>query len=218
MLTAGNRLRLLWKNSNAVSNISYLIFSPPNLLGGDFFYPSVCLIFYGNNLQRHLNKKLTVMAEIEIKNNKGKHPIKRTAKKLIKVDLTPMVDLGFLLITFFVFTTTMAKATVMEIKSPVDEPPADEVCNSCALTVLLDKNDALYYYQGAFENAELKKGSFKTIRDIIQQQKQALQYTGRNVSQFSLIIKATDSASFRNFVDMADEVTINVTNGITLMK
>jgi biopolymer transport protein ExbD len=149
------------------------------------------------------------MSDIEIKNKKGKHASQKTTKKLIRVDLTPMVDLGFLLITFFVFTTTMAKATVMDITEPYNAPPGNPVCNSCALTVLLDKNDALYYYQGAFENAEVKKTDYAGIRNIIQQQKNALQMTGRDVSQFSLIIKATDSAVFRNFVDMTDEVTIN---------
>lgn len=149
------------------------------------------------------------MADIEIKNKKGKHFSKSNSKKLIKVDLTPMVDLGFLLITFFVFTTTMAKATAMEIKTPYDAPRADAVCNSCALTVLLDKNDALYYYAGAFETAGVKRADFKTIRNIIEQHKNTLKSLRGSDSSFSLIIKASDSASFRNFVDITDEVTIN---------
>lgn len=165
--------------------------------------------FYGNMLQCHLNNKFAVMADVEIKNKKSNQAFKRPGKKIIKIDLTPMVDLGFLLITFFVFTATLAKATVMEMITPADAPPANEVCNSCALTVLLDKNDAVWYYQGAFETAIVKQSSFKSIREVILQQKQALRQTGRDVSQFSLIIKATDSAAFKNFVDMADEVTIN---------
>jgi biopolymer transport protein ExbD len=149
------------------------------------------------------------MADIEIKNKKGKHPSKNNSKKAIRVDLTPMVDLGFLLITFFVFTTTMAKATVMEIKTPYGTERSDAICNSCALTVLLDKNDGLYYYAGAFENAEVKKADFKTIRNIIEQQKNTLRSLQGTDSSFSLVIKASDSASFRNFVDITDEVTIN---------
>ncbi len=149
------------------------------------------------------------MADIEIKKQQGKHAAKHPSKKLIRVDLTPMVDLGFLLITFFVFTTTMAKATAMEIKFPYGTEAGDEVCNSCALTVLLDKKDALYYYTGAFENAAVIKGSFNTIRKIIQQQKVNLKATGRDESQFSLIIKASDAALFKNFVDITDEVMIN---------
>jgi biopolymer transport protein ExbD len=151
------------------------------------------------------------MADIEIKNKKEKRSSKSISKKLTRIDLTPMVDLGFLLITFFVFTTTMAKATVMEIKSPYDAVAADEICNSCVLTVLLDKNDVIYYYEGNFENAALHKAGYGSIRDIIQQKKKAFQLTQRDKSQFTLIIKSADSSSFRNFVDMADEVTINNT-------
>ena len=107
------------------------------------------------------------MAEIVTKRSAEKK--KRFNKKSTRVDLTPMVDLGFLLITFFVFTTTMAQAKVMEIKTPDDASgPGDDICNSCALTVLLDKNDAVYYYEGAFDNATIQKTDFVAIRDIIQ--------------------------------------------------
>lgn len=149
------------------------------------------------------------MADIEIKNQKGKSIYKSTAKKIIRIDLTPMVDLGFLLITFFVFTTTMAKATVMDIVTPVDAPPGNPVCSSCALTVLLDKDDALYYYAGAFEKRKLNRSDFVSIRRVMQEQKQSLQKSGRDKSQFSLIIKSSDAARFKNFVDITDEVTIN---------
>lgn len=149
------------------------------------------------------------MADIAINNKKGKHAAKGGSKKIIRIDLTPMVDLGFLLITFFVFTTTMAKATVMDIQTPVDAPPGNAVCNSCALTVLLDKDDALYYYTGAFEKGKLEKADFISIREVIQRQKKQLQQLGRDKSQFSLIIKSSDAARFRNFVDITDEVTIN---------
>lgn len=156
------------------------------------------------------------MADIEIKNlparqagKKGKHATNGPVKTMIRVDLTPMVDLGFLLITFFVFTTTMAKATVMDIVTPVDAPPGNPVCNSCALTVLLDTNNALYYYTGAFQRKNIVKTDFAAIREVIQIQKRNLEKAGRDRSQLALIIKSSDSARFRNFVDITDEVTIN---------
>jgi biopolymer transport protein ExbD len=149
------------------------------------------------------------MADIEIKNKKGKQATRSLAKKMIRVDLTPMVDLGFLLITFFVFTTTMSKATVMDIRVPYGEDRSDPVCNSCALTVLLDKNDEVYYYSGAFIKGKLVKSSFSEIREVIQAQKLAVEKTGRNKNQFTLIIKSSDAARFKNFVDITDEVSIN---------
>lgn len=149
------------------------------------------------------------MADIAIKSPKGKQAVKAPVKKMIRVDLTPMVDLGFLLITFFVFTTTMAKATVMDIVTPVDAPAGNPVCNSCALTVLLDKEDALYYYTGVFEIGKLAKSDFASIRDVIQQRKLVLEKAGRDKGQFALIIKSSEAARFKNFVDITDEVTIN---------
>lgn len=149
------------------------------------------------------------MADVEIKSKKGRHAVSCMAKKIIRVDLTPMVDLGFLLITFFVFTTTMAKATVMDITTPVDAPPGNPVCNSCALTVLLDKDNAVYYYAGAFDETNVIRSEFSSVREVIQQHKRALENAGRNQTEFSLIIKSSDSSRFRNFVDITDEVTIN---------
>lgn len=150
------------------------------------------------------------MADIEIKNAKGKHLFKSSRKKSTKVDLTPMVDLGFLLITFFVFTSAISKPRVMDIITPNDTVgPATELCNSCALTVLLDKNDKLYYYEGAFGTSEVKKTDLPGVREVIHNRKNNLLLIGRQADELALIIKSADSASLKNFVDITDEVTIN---------
>jgi biopolymer transport protein ExbD len=81
----------------------------------------------------------------------GKHKGKKRGKKLsTRVDFTPMVDLGFLLITFFMLTTSMNKPQTMEINLPVKEdlPPEDQtiVKESQTITLLLGKNDKIVYY------------------------------------------------------------------------
>jgi len=150
------------------------------------------------------------MADIEIKNAKGKRLFKSTSKKSTKVDLTPMVDLGFLLITFFVFTSAISKPRVMDITTPKDtDGPVTTLCNSCALTVLLDKNDKLYYFEGAFGTAEVKETDLPGLRKVIHNRKNNLLLIGRKVDDLALIIKSADSASLKNFVDITDEVTIN---------
>lgn len=91
------------------------------------------------------------MAEIESGGGGGKHKggKKRGKKMSTRVDFTPMVDLGFLLITFFMLTTSMNKPQTMEINMPVKEKnEADEqkVKASQAITLLLTKDDKVVYY------------------------------------------------------------------------
>jgi biopolymer transport protein ExbD len=81
----------------------------------------------------------------------GKREKKRAKKSSTRIDMTPMVDLAFLLLTFFVLTSTFAKPKTMEISYPADPPPGTkptEVNN--ALTFILTKDDGIFYYDGAF--------------------------------------------------------------------
>lgn len=153
------------------------------------------------------------MAEIQTLPTKKQKGVKQLIKKSTRVDLTPMVDLGFLLITFFVFTTTMAKPRVMKLDMPYDQTKAiDPICESCVLTVLLDKDDKIRYYEGDIENDPpigITTFSSDGIRKILLQKKAVVKKVRGNEDQFILIIKAADSSSFKNFVDMVDEVAIS---------
>ena len=156
------------------------------------------------------------MAEIETK--RSTHSVLRTDKKKkfnrksTRVDLTPMVDLGFLLLTFFVFTTALAEAKAMELLMPYDkEPVKDEVCESCVLTVLLDKDNRIKYYEGAIENdPSVKETGFapEEIRKVLMQKKADVERVRGSGDQFILIIKPSAASNFKNFVDITDEVTI----------
>lgn len=93
------------------------------------------------------------MAEINTGGGGGKHKGKVRTKKLsTRVDLTPMVDLGFLLITFFMLATTLIKPQTMEINMPsndkVDKKDQTKVAASKAVTIVLAKNNKVYYYFG----------------------------------------------------------------------
>ncbi|MEO6550827.1 MAG: biopolymer transporter ExbD [Ferruginibacter sp.] len=138
---------------------------------------------------------------------------KRMIKKNTRVDLTPMVDLGFLLITFFVFTTQLSQPTVMSLNMPYDKvDPGDPVCASCVLTLILQAGNTIQYYEGMPEsNPIIKQTSFAPagIRDIILQKKREVQKVKGNMDDFVLIIKGADGSTFQNFVDIVDEVTIN---------
>ena len=155
------------------------------------------------------------MASIENTKTPGRVTGKKLHKKSTTVDLTPMVDLGFLLISFFVFTTTMARPKAMNIIMPDDKvPPGDIVCASCALTVLLQKNNVVKYYEGiANASTVLKETNFSPegIRTIILQKIKSLAHVkGKTADDFVLIIKPTDESSFSSFVNMMDEAAINI--------
>ena len=95
------------------------------------------------------------MSEVAQDNNKGKKK-GRTKKMSTRVDFTPMVDLGFLLITFFMLATTLSKPQTMEVALPskekVSEVDQTKIKASRAVTILLGKDNKVYYYEGTREN------------------------------------------------------------------
>lgn len=87
----------------------------------------------------------------------GKGGKKRAKKQSTRVDMTPMVDLAFLLLTFFVLTATFNKNKSMEITFPAPPPPGPPpppVKN--AVTFVLSKNDRVFYYYGQLITADTK--------------------------------------------------------------
>src|ERR1700674_3613958 len=152
------------------------------------------------------------MAEMDTSGGGGKHKkgpgVKKGKKLSTRVDLTPMVDLGFLLITFFIFTTTMAQPTAMKLYLPKDTDKPEEqnkVKASGALTLLLGKNNVIYYYEGelAPNGANFKTTNYKDVRTIILDKKRT------NEKDLVVVIKPDDDATYKNTVDMLDEMTIN---------
>ncbi len=163
-----------------------------------------------------------------------KGPGVKKAKKLsTRVDMTPMVDLGFLLITFFIFTTTMSSPKALNLNMPKDTKKEEELNKakeSGALTIMLGKNNAVYYYEGqlAPDGSNFKSATFKTIRDeIINKRNDVIknhvhdnncpkiwaENKGDKTScldrDFVVVIKPDQDATYKNTVDILDEMTIN---------
>ncbi|MBN8664495.1 MAG: biopolymer transporter ExbD [Chitinophagaceae bacterium] len=154
------------------------------------------------------------MAEMDTSSSGGGHkkgPGVKKAKKLsTRVDLTPMVDLGFLLITFFIFTTTMSQPTAMKLFLPKDaDKPEDQnkAKESGVLTLLLGADNNVFYYEGqlAVDANNFKTSNFKEIRSVIMDKK-----SRTNEKDFVVIIKPNKDCTYRNVVDILDEMTINV--------
>jgi len=85
----------------------------------------------------------------------GKHGKKTAKKGSARIDMTPMVDLAFLLLTFFVLAATLSKPKAMEIVYPKeveDKGPKTQVNKDLATTILLgEKENEVYYYKGFFK-------------------------------------------------------------------
>jgi biopolymer transport protein ExbD len=158
------------------------------------------------------------MGEINTASADGKHlrSISRSKKRSIKIDLTPMVDLGFLLITFFIFSTVLSRPCVVRLNMPVDGD-SSSISHSAVLTILAGKNNGLFYYQGNMTES-LQNGSYGTtgyslkegIGEIIRQKQVAMdKYYRGGRKELMLLIKPSAEASYQNLVALLDEILIN---------
>ena len=121
----------------------------------------------------------------------------RLSRKSTRVDLTPMVDLGFLLITFFVFTTTMSTTKAMAMVTPKEDTKVtDDICESCVITVLPAGNNKLYYYEGTEKNAVYKSTTYGAdgLRTLLVNKKRMVAELQRDAI---LIIKPGAASTFK---------------------
>jgi biopolymer transport protein ExbD len=133
-------------------------------------------------------------------------------KKLIRVDMTPMVDLGFLLITFFMFTTNFTKPNVMDLGLPAKSPlpPKNVVDVRNQVTFILGKDNRVFYHQQDKEGlntGNLKETDFSGVKisKIISDA-----YQNAPIKEnFTIIIEPTDEANYKNFVDILDNIAIS---------
>jgi biopolymer transport protein ExbD len=149
------------------------------------------------------------MAELDTSSGGGhkKGPGVKKAKKLsTRVDLTPMVDLGFLLITFFIFTTTLSEPTTMSLAMPKDDVKDQDLTKikeSGALTILMGKNDQVYYYLG-MDPTKLQSTTYTKMRDVILNKKE-----NTPADDLFITIKPDKDATYENVVNVLDEMTID---------
>ncbi len=160
------------------------------------------------------------MAELQeggdVQSHRGKKRGGVRAKKMsTRIDMTPMVDLGFLLVTFFILTTTMSKPKAMQIVMPdkevKDSTQMSKVRESEAMTVLLGSNDRVFYYYG-IQEPKIQATNYKKIRDtLIQHNKDVLNLQRANgwpTNGVIVLIKPTDQSKYENLVDMLDEMKV----------
>ncbi|MDP4263715.1 MAG: biopolymer transporter ExbD [Bacteroidota bacterium] len=167
-----------------------------------------------------------LMTEILITGgNRRRAGVRRIKRPGIRIDMTPMADLGFLLITFFVMTTELNRPSVVNLAMPKDGSPMP-LGNSNALTILLDQDGKAYYYQGNWKEALARNEIVKTnlsvtngFGKVIREKQQWLdghnKKEGRN--GLMLIIKANRETSYQNVIKSLDEAMINLVAKYTVL-
>lgn len=148
------------------------------------------------------------MAQVENTSRSRSAKGKRIRKQIF-VDLTPMVDLAFLLITFFMLTTSMMESESMELLMPKKGPVTFDVPESQTITFIAAENNKLFYYKGRnyeeliqtdYSAGGLREMLYKNIEDIKQKY-------GADETPYC-IIKIDDAANYQNMVDILDEMAI----------
>ena len=160
------------------------------------------------------------MSQIDTSSSGGGKGKKVRGKKMsTNVDMTPMVDLAFLLISFFMLTTSLSKPVAMNLSMPVKEDNIKDrtpIPESKVLNIICDKDNTIWYYEG-FIAAGLKKTTYSPdgIRNIIYDKQKAVDAKWKKDkngdTQTICLIKLTDDANYNNMVDVLDEMDITKT-------
>lgn len=82
--------------------------------------------------------------------------------------MTPMVDLAFLLVTFFMLATTMAKPSALEVTMPTDEKPVEDITipESKSMTLILGKDDQIFWYMGMLKKTLIFQRPLLALRRL----------------------------------------------------
>ena len=125
----------------------------------------------------------------------------RARKQSTRIDMTPMVDLAFLLLTFFILTTTFNKVRILPLTMPeqVKDPP--KINDENVLNLVLADDNKVYWWIGLNASAALTNYSKDGVRKILLERRKAN-------PGLMVLIKPRDNASFANMVDILDEMEI----------
>ena len=146
----------------------------------------------------------------------------RSKKQNSSVDLTAMVDLAFLLITFFMLTTSLSKPQSMDLAMPDkgdDTKPQEDILISeeRTMNIVLGPDDKLQMYMGQL--ASPKEGpidltySKESLRKKILDKSKSVPLATRsakypNGEDLIVLIKASKESTYKNLVDVLDEMAI----------
>ena len=163
------------------------------------------------------------MAEIAASGGGGKGGKKRSKKLSTRIDMTPMVDLGFLLITFFVLVTTFNKPSSMDMALPSKPNPNDpkppEIRQSRVIQCFLSTNNKMYLVKDVGENAKVDSCDFtatKAMREPFNNFMAEIVRDYGHVDSAVVLIKPMSKSTYGNFVGVLDEMAVMKVKRYTL--
>lgn len=142
------------------------------------------------------------MAEIISKN----FPLGKKSHKNLRVDLTPMVDLGFILITFFVFTTSLQEKMVMKLIMPKDSGDSTLVSGEAVIRIAIDSNNIIHWSETGLPGSN--DGYIRDVRTLIADKRKKMHLRNLSPGNLSVIIQPLNNSTYGDLVDVIDELTI----------
>ncbi len=124
----------------------------------------------------------------------------------IRMDMTPLVDVAFLLLTFFMLTTVFKKPQTMEISLPPDAKVQIELAASNLCTIMVDENKNIFCGVGLLDKTNLpEKVEFKNLPSFLVQK-------AKDNPRFAFLLKLDRKAKYHMMVDILDELNVGSTN------
>ncbi|HYG04024.1 MAG TPA: biopolymer transporter ExbD [Chryseosolibacter sp.] len=140
------------------------------------------------------------MAQVDQPNKTEPGGKVRAKKQSTRIDMTPMVDLAFLLLTFFILTTTFTKDNVLKVQMPESAPPSP-VNDENVMNLVLADDNKLFWWMGLEKTAAETNYSRSGIRKLLLDKR-------KSNPNLIVLIKAKDDARYENMIDILDEMEI----------
>ena len=130
---------------------------------------------------------------------RGKHKKKHKMKRRlgIRIDMTPMVDVAFLLLTFFMLTTAFSKPQSMEINLPPSETKV-EVAESNLLTLRVMEDNSIYWNMGIEAPQKIE------LRDL----RKFLTNKNQENPKLITLVKVDRKSKYSTMVNVLDEINL----------
>lgn len=160
------------------------------------------------------------MADIKEPEQTRKRPgVRRYCHRKLMIDMTPMVDLGFLLIAFFILTNTLSEPGSTFLNMPKETVDSSQLAESLALTFLIGENDRVHYYHGSLNRQSSMTKVHATsysfadgMGKVIRKKQMAVDAAGifdEGRNGIMVLIKPSANARYQNVIDALDEMLIN---------